>query len=83
MVKKGIHFISKRKEGEEYKEYPSPDWGLGFSQFQKRYFLDTTDFGFNQEDFSIRQGVSVVPSEAMPSVWTYKTMGSRICFGIF
>jgi hypothetical protein len=69
MVKEGIDFIRTSKEGEGYREYPSPDWGLGFSQLQKRYFLDTPDFRFSQGGFSVREGVSVAPAKAMPSVW--------------
>lgn len=45
-------------------------------------FLDTTDFGSDQEDFSIRQGVSVAKAEAISLVWWFWALGSRFCFGL-
>lgn len=85
MVKKKTHPKFGRGKGEGYREYPSPDCGLGFPQSFKRYFIDTTDSRFNQGDFSIREreGVSVASSGAMSSVWALQALGSRVCFGLF
>jgi hypothetical protein len=85
MVKKRMYLRLEREEGEGYLQYPSPHFGLGFTQSLKRYFIGTTDFGFNQGDFSIREreGGCVASSGAVSSVWAFQALGSRFCFGLF
>jgi hypothetical protein len=83
MVKKKAYLSLERGEGEGYMEYPSPQFGLGFTQSSKRYFIDTTDFSFNQGDFTIREEVSLVSAGAMSSVWACEVMGSWICSCLF
>lgn len=85
MVKKKAYLSLKRGEGEGYLGYPSPHCGLGFTQSFKQYFIDTTDFGFDQGDFSIKEGegVSLASARALSSVWACEAMGSWICFCLF
>ena len=83
MVKRRLCLISEKGKGEGYRNYPSPGCGLGSSQLPKRYFIDTTDFGFDQGSFSIGEGVSVASSGAMSSVWACEAVGARVCFGLF
>jgi len=85
MVKKKVYFNSGRERGEGYLGYPSPGCGLGFTQSSKQYFIDTTDFSFDQGNFSIREreGVSLASTGAMSSVWAYEALGSWVCFGLF
>ena len=83
MVKKKTYLSLKRERGEGYLRYPSPDSEWGFTPPLKRYFIDTTDFGFNQGSFSAREGVSLAPSGAMSPVWSLEDMGSWVCIGVF
>jgi len=77
MVKKRMYLRLEREEGEGYLQYPSPHFGLGFTQSLKRYFIGTTDFGFNQGDFSIREreGGCVASSGAVSSVGHFRLWG--------
>jgi len=83
MVKKKAYLILERGEGEGYIGYPSPHCGLGFTQSFKQYIIDTTDFGFDQGDFSIKGEVSLASSRTLSSVWALQGVGSRFCFGLF
>jgi len=83
MVKKKAYLSLEREGGEGYLQYPSPHCGLGYSQSFKRYCIDTTDFGFDQGDFSIKGEVSLVSSRTLSSVWALQGVGSRFCFGLF
>ncbi len=83
MVKKKAYLSLERKGGEGYRGYPSPRDGLGYSQSFKRCFIDTTDFSFDQGDFSIKGEIPLASSGAMSSVWSYQTMGSWVCLCLF
>jgi hypothetical protein len=83
MVKKKAYLSLEREGGEGYLRYPSPHCGLGYSQSFKRYCIDTTDFGFDQGDFSIKGEVSLASSRTLSSVWALQGVGSRFCFGLF
>lgn len=85
MVKKRFYLSLEREEGEGYLGYPSPHFGLGFYQSLKRYSIGTTNFGFDQGDFSIREreGVPLASARAMSTVWPCEAMGAWIRFCLF
>ena len=75
--------MTEKGEGEGYRHYPSPKCGLGFPQCPKEYFIDTTDFGFDQGSFSLGEGISLVSSRELSSVWSCKGLGPWVCFRVF
>ena len=83
MVKKRDYSIYERREGEGYREYPSPNRGLVFSQSSKRYFIDTTDLCFDQGDCSLWEGIPLASSGAMSSMWALEVVGTWVCLCLF
>ena len=74
---------SKKGKGEGYRKYPSPQFRLGEFESQQQHSIDTTDFGFDQGNRSIGEGVSVETTGAMSPVQPLPTMGTWFCFGLF
>ena len=85
MGKRRASIFTGGEGGEGYLGYPSPGSGLGFIPTSEQYFIDTTDFGFDQGDFSIQggEGVSLASAGALSSVWAYEAVGSWVCFCLF
>jgi hypothetical protein len=75
--------MSEKGEGEGYRHYPSPQCGLGFPQCPKQYFIDTTDFGFNQGSLSFRASISLAKTRELSSVWSRKALGPWVCLRVF
>jgi hypothetical protein len=75
--------MSEKGEGEGYRHYPSPPCGLGLSQCPKQYFIDTTDFGFNQGSFSPGKGISLASTRELPPVRSRQALGPWVCFSVF
>ena len=75
--------LCKKGRGEGYHEYPSPQFKLGEFESQQQHFIDTTDFGFDQGDRSIRERISLETAGAMSSVQPLSAMGTWFCFGVF
>ena len=69
--------------GKGYLGYPSPEGEWGVTPLLKRYFIDTTDFCFNQGSLSVGKGVWVASSGAMSKVWPLEAMEAWVCLGLF
>ena len=73
----------KKERGKGYLGYPSPEGEWGVTPLLKWYFIDTTDFCFNQGSVSDGKGVWVASSGAMSTVWLLEAMGTWVCLGVF
>ena len=72
-----------RAKAEGILGYPPPRHRAGANQPIQRYFIDTTDFGFNQGAFLFGEGVPVASGGGVPAVWALSGVGAWVRDGGF